>query len=235
MLRGEMKDMTVAWSTEKGSALPTLFQLVRLKGDLTPPRHQAADVQTPVGVQVIHHPIIALHTWSALLRLFEMPHKIRRLAGGPHGPGQLACGHRQRVDEDARAVADVLRFASLAPAGLGRFGGGFAFQDLPTGFFIAAHHQTTVLVGLKRLGVQLANGVGFGIKVLIVALQPVRTLMGLQIEVLQDTPEARAADGIRVEGLKPGGDELIQGPAGDGALLRLGSRAGNRDDLDTRG
>src|SRR5881397_980032 len=114
-----MKDMTVAGITEKGSALHTLFQLVGLKGYLTPLRHQAADVQTPVSVQVVHHPIIALHTWQAVISLFEMHHKISRLAGGTHGPGQLACGHRQRVDEDARAVADVLMFASLAPAGLG--------------------------------------------------------------------------------------------------------------------
>ena len=112
-------------------------------------------------------------------------------------------------------------FASLAPAGLGGFGGGFALKHLHTGFFIAANHQAAVLVGLKCLSVKLANGVGFGIKVLIVAIQPVLTLMGLQIDVLQDTPDARATDGIGVEGLKQGGDDLIQGPAGDCALLLL--------------
>src|SRR6266566_1438136 len=203
-----MKDMTVAWITEKGSPLPTLFERVGLKGSLTPPCHQAADVQTPVGVQVVHHPIIALHTWQAVISLCEMHHEIRRLAGGTHGPGQLACGHRQRVDEDARTVAAVCMFASLTPAGLGGLGRSFALKHLHTSFFVAAHYQTTVLVGLKRLDVKLAHSVGFGIKVLIVALQPVCTLMGLQIDVLQDTPDARATEGIGVEGLKQGGDDL---------------------------
>src|SRR5436190_7330087 len=54
------------------------------------------------------------------------------------------------------------------------------------------------------------------------------TLMGLQIDVVPDTPDARAADGIGVEGLKQGGDDLIQGPAGDGALLILWYLAGHR-------
>ena len=37
-----------------------------------------------------------------------------------------------------------------------------------------------MLVGLKRLRVQLANGLGFGIKVRIVAIQPVLTLGGFR-------------------------------------------------------
>jgi hypothetical protein len=46
VFRREMKDMAVAWFAQKGPALNTLFQLVGLKGYLTPPRHQAADLQT---------------------------------------------------------------------------------------------------------------------------------------------------------------------------------------------
>ena len=39
VLRGEMSHMTVAWITEKGPALHPLFELVRLKGELTPASH----------------------------------------------------------------------------------------------------------------------------------------------------------------------------------------------------
>jgi hypothetical protein len=45
-----MKDMAMAWITQKGAALRAFFELLRFKGHLAPPRHQVADVQTPVGV-----------------------------------------------------------------------------------------------------------------------------------------------------------------------------------------
>jgi len=38
--------MAVAWITQEGAALPTFFELLRFKGHLAPPSHQAADVQT---------------------------------------------------------------------------------------------------------------------------------------------------------------------------------------------
>ena len=66
MFRGEMKDMTVAGIAQKGPALHSFFELVGLKGHLAPPGHQAADVQAPVGVQVVHHPVVALHTRQAV-------------------------------------------------------------------------------------------------------------------------------------------------------------------------
>jgi len=50
VFRREMKDMAVAWIAQKGSALRSLFELVGRKRHLAPARHQAADIQTPVGV-----------------------------------------------------------------------------------------------------------------------------------------------------------------------------------------
>ena len=119
-----------------------------------------------------------------------MGHEIGGLAGASHGPGNLAGGYCQRIDQHARAVADVLMFTSFATARLGRFGGGFALEHLHASFFVAADHQTVLLVGRKRFGIQLADIVGFDIKVLIVAVEPVRTLVGFEINVLKDTPDA---------------------------------------------
>ena len=119
-----------------------------------------------------------------------MRHEIGGLTGRPNSPGNLTSGHRQRVDQDPRAVADVLMLASLATACLGGFGGGFALKDLPAGFFITADDQTALLGERQCRGVQLANGVGFGIKVLIVAVEPILALMGLEIDLVQDTPDA---------------------------------------------
>src|SRR5713101_1624217 len=129
-----------------------------------------------------------------LVRLFEMGYEIGGLARGPQSPGNLPGGHRQRVDQDARATANILMFAAFAPAWLGRLGGGFAFQHLHASFFITADHQAALLIGLKCLDVKLANGLGLGIKVLIVAVEPVFTLVRLEINILKDTPDAGAAE-----------------------------------------
>src|SRR5712691_2495550 len=185
----EMKDMAVAWITQKGSALHAFFELLRLTGHLAPPSHQATDVQTPVGVQVVHDPIITFHAWQVLISPLEMGHEIGGLTGGTDGPSELARGHRQGVDQHPRAMADVLMFTPFAPARLCRFGGRFALEHLHAGLFIAANHQAALLIGLDRLGVKLANSLGFGIKVLIVAIQPVLTLVRLEINVLKDTPD----------------------------------------------
>src|SRR5439155_3972879 len=83
-------------------------------------------------------------------------------------------------------------------------------------------------------GVKLAQSWGFGIEVRIGALQPGRTLVGLEIHVWQDTPDTGAAEGIGVQSVKQRGHDCIKCPAGDGAILVLWQLAGHRDDLDTR-
>src|SRR5216683_7901862 len=55
VFRREMEDMTVAGITQKGPALRPLFELVGLERHHAPACYQATDVQTPVGVEVIHH------------------------------------------------------------------------------------------------------------------------------------------------------------------------------------
>jgi hypothetical protein len=50
VFRCAMKDMAVAWIAQKGPTLRSLFELVGLKRHPAPASHQAADVQTPVGV-----------------------------------------------------------------------------------------------------------------------------------------------------------------------------------------
>src|SRR5438270_14068207 len=116
-----MKDMAVAWMTQEGTALHTCFELLGFKGYLAPPSHQAADVQTPVGVQVVHDPVITLHAWQVLIRPLEMRHEIGGLPGGPDGPSDVARGHRQGVDQHPRAMADVLMFTPFASARLSFF------------------------------------------------------------------------------------------------------------------
>ncbi len=119
-----------------------------------------------------------------------MGHEIRGFASSSDRPSNLASRDRQGVDQNSRAVADVFMFTSLATSRLGRLGGCFAFANLHPGFFIAADEQPALLVGFKRFGVKLTNVLGLGIKVLIVAIQPVLTLVRLEIDLLQNSPDA---------------------------------------------
>jgi hypothetical protein len=185
----EMQDRAVTWITQEGPALRTFFALLRFKGHLTPPRHQAAHVQTPVRVQVVHDPIIPFQGWQALRRPLEMRHEISGRSGAPKGPSDVPRGHDQGMDQHPRTMADVLRFTPFTPARLGRLGGGFALEHVHASLCVAANHQAAWLIRLDRLGVQLANQVGLGVQVLVVAIQPVRTLGGLEVNVVQDTPE----------------------------------------------
>ena len=92
-----------------------------------------------------------------------------------------------------------------------------------------------MLVGLQSLGVQLANDLRFGIKVLIMAVEPIFALVRFEVDVLQDTPDAGAADRGGVSGLEQGRNDLIQGPPRDGTIVVVGQSAGHRDHLHPRG
>ena len=90
-----------------------------------------------------------------------MGDKVRTLPGGPDGPSDLPGGHDQRVDQHAGAVAYVFILASFTFAGLGRFGRGGALEDLHASFFIAADHQSALLIRPQRLDVELAKASAF--------------------------------------------------------------------------
>ena len=209
MLRRAMQDMAMSGVAQKGPALWSLLQCMGLKGHCAPVGHQAADVQTPMGIQVVHHPVITRHAGQVVIRLFEMGYEIGGGAGRPDAPRNLAGGDSQRIDQYACTMTNVCMFASLATARRGRFGGGFTFEHLHAGFLVTADQQTVLLVGGKRVGIQLTDSVGFDLKVLIVAVEPVRTLVGFEINVVQDTPDAGAADRLGVQSLQSGGHDLL--------------------------
>src|SRR6266849_606397 len=61
VFRCKMKDMAVAGIAQESPALRSLCERVGLKRHLAPARDQAANVQTPVGIYVVHHPVITRH------------------------------------------------------------------------------------------------------------------------------------------------------------------------------
>ena len=222
VLGGAMKAMTVAGSAQKRPALPPFFALVRGKGHRAPLRDSAPDVQAPVGLQVVQAPGVPVQAGAVLGRGGEMGHKIGGRARGPEGPGHRASGHGQRLDQGARAMAQGLLLAALAPTRLRRPGGGFALQHLHAGWCITAAAQAAVRVGLKRFDVQLTQGVGLGIHGFIVAVPPVGTRMGLEIDRGQATPAAGTAERVAGQRCAHGGRDGLQGPAGARARLLVG-------------
>src|SRR5262249_36994333 len=147
-----------------------------------------------------------------------MGHKICGLARGPDRPGNLPGGHGQRVVQDSCTTTTIFMLTALSPPRLSRLGGGFALQHLHASFFITADHQAALLVGRKRFDVQLTNGGGLGLKVLIVAVQPVFTLVRLEIDIVQDTPEAGAAEWGGGGSLEQSRRGLRPGPTGGGTV-----------------
>ncbi len=63
MFGRKVKDMLMAWIAQECPPLHTSAQVLGDKGHLTPLRHQTADVETPMRVEVIHHPVVTLHVY----------------------------------------------------------------------------------------------------------------------------------------------------------------------------
>src|SRR5262249_13268432 len=143
-----MKDMAMVWIAQKGPALWTFFELVGLTRSLAPACHHAADVQTPVGVEVVQPPRRRLPARYPLVYVVEMGHKSGGRAGASEGPGHLASRYHQRVDAHACTMAHVLMCTPRALPRSGWLGRRFALQHLPPSLFIAAAYQTALRIGL---------------------------------------------------------------------------------------
>src|SRR2546427_13259721 len=135
-----MKDMTMAWITQKHAALGPRFPLLRIKRHLAPPCHEAADVQTPMGFQIVHDPVLMRQWWQALIHMLEMRDKVRRLPRGPQGPGHVARGHGQRVDQHPGATAAGRVFTSLSLARWPPCGARCRLQPSPPAFSIGGEY-----------------------------------------------------------------------------------------------
>ena len=71
------------------------LQILGEKGDRTPLGHEPADLQTPVGIEIIHHPIVALHRGQLVDDVGEMGSPIRTGTGLAQIPHEVACRHHE--------------------------------------------------------------------------------------------------------------------------------------------
>src|SRR5688500_1334443 len=111
MLGCKMKAVSMARITQEGSPLHTPAQVLGHKGNLAPLRHEAADIEAPVGIEGIHDPIVTLHGRQLLDDIGEMGGKISTGACLTEMPYDLTCWHHKRGDQYPRPMTDVLVFA----------------------------------------------------------------------------------------------------------------------------
>jgi hypothetical protein len=224
---GEMPHGPVRRIPQQRSALCLPGQRLGLTGPLAPPGPQAADFQAPGGVERVHEPIGALPPREALGDVLERGAEGRALPGGPDGPSDRPGGHGQRVDPHAGPVADVRRHASCTVAGRGRCGWGGALAPVPASVFSAAAPHAALVIRPQRVAVELAPVVGLRRAWLVVALEPIRPLVRLQIDRLEDAPHGRAAEAIGSHGVQHGRHALLSRPTCDRAPLVVRHLAGH--------
>lgn len=75
-----------------------------------------------------------------------------------------------------------------------------------------------MLIETERLNIELTDIVCFGVKIGIVAMQPVHTSMRLEVGLLQDTPHTGATHGSQAM-LGECGDQIVKTPAGGRTMI----------------
>ena len=86
----KMEDMLMPGITQEGASLPAALQGLGSPGERAPRGDETADVQTPVGIEVIKDPVLTGHLWQLGDDRLQMGRKI--LAGARHAkiPEHLA-------------------------------------------------------------------------------------------------------------------------------------------------
>jgi hypothetical protein len=93
MLGRKVKDMRMGRIAAECAPLDAALQVLGAKGDRTPLGHETADGQAPVGVEIIHHPIVALHRGQLVDDVGQRGSPIRTGTGLAQIPYEVSCRH----------------------------------------------------------------------------------------------------------------------------------------------
>src|SRR5207247_9532298 len=122
MLGRKVEDMLMGRIAQERTALHAALQGLGVVWDVTPVGDEPADRKAPVGIEIINHPIIALHRRQLLHDVHEMGGPIRTGAGMPKIPYELARRDDPRGHECGHPMAAVLVLALVVLALLHRSG-----------------------------------------------------------------------------------------------------------------
>src|SRR5215469_1106849 len=111
MFGRKVEHMLMARITQECSPLHTAAEVVDHKGHLAPLGDYTADLEAPVGVEVIHHPVVTRHGWPLLDNMDPMGGEIgtgARLAQIPH---DLTRRDHKRGEQRPCPMTDILLLA----------------------------------------------------------------------------------------------------------------------------
>ena len=145
MFGGKVEDMLMGRIAQESAPLHTSAQVLRHKGHLAPLGDQTADREAPMGIEIIHHPIVALHSGELLDDVGQMRGEVLTGARLAQIPDDLTRGDDKRGDQGTHPMPDVLVLAFFRLARCHGLCGVFALQNLHAGLFIAANDHTVLL------------------------------------------------------------------------------------------
>lgn len=230
MRRGKVKRMLVGRVSQKRLSLLPCLQVRRHEGDVAQLGHDAADLQAPMGIEVIQNPVKPGDLREPSSDVTQVSGEVHTGAGWPQVTDDFTGGYDERGDESSRPISDVVLLAPRWLAGFSRLRGVRTAQRLHTRLFITADHQSPLLVHHRSRNVQLANRLCLGIEVGVVTVEPVDTTVRLEVSLIESSPDRRPTHGQGVSGLvDQGGSQVIQRPPGSGTILFVGRAARQTD------
>ncbi len=231
VLGREMKNMLVLGIGQEVASLFAVAQVFLVKGQAVEFCQEFANLQAPMGVQVVENPMAALEVGKSRRDMGQMGGEIDAGASHAQVPNDLAGGDDERGDQATGAVADIFVFTFFGFAWLGQNRGMFSLQDLHAGFFVRADDQLALLMQDGSLDVQLADVLSLGVEVGIVAVEPIDAAMGFDVSRIQDTPDSAARHcfvGVAVDQLSR---EIVEAPLTGDAIMLTGFAGGQSDDF----
>ena len=151
VFRGKVEHMRMGRVAQKGTPLDTAAQVLRHTGHVAPLGNQTADLQAPVGIEIVHHPVVALHSRELLDDSGQMRRKVLARARLAQIPDDLPRGDDKRGDQGTHPMPDVLVLAFFRFARRHGLRGVCALQYLHARLFIAANDHTPLLKEAKRV------------------------------------------------------------------------------------
>ena len=91
----KVEHVLMARIAQAGPPLYTSAQVVGHQGHLAPLGDEAADSEAPVGVEIIHHPVVTMHVWQLLDDMSQMGGEIDTGAGRAQMPHDLTLSVQQ--------------------------------------------------------------------------------------------------------------------------------------------
>ncbi len=232
MFGGKVEPMRMRWIAQEGPPVYPPAQLLLDERDIAPRGNKAADVETPVRIEMIDHPIVTRHGGPLAHAVGQMGRAVRAGAGAPEVPHQLPRRHDEGRDQGACPMANVRVRTFLRLPRLRGLRGLLPLQNLHAGLCIRADHPATVLGAVQGVAIQLAHVPRLRVKRGIVAIEPIHAAMRFAIRCCHNPLEARATHEPAWMLLPQDAQQVVETPARGPTVGICELRGGHRQDID---